>query len=361
MITGAPLLEALDELCERRAYLQLATPYLSFPAHAMERRGEELRLRVTLTQDFVTRTLGPQALRIRFPWGLGMAGGPVKVIGYQMEDGKRILRLRVPQELTDDDRRLAVRLVPPGHCSATLSADGETLVRAKVEDISLLGVRVFAVEPLNAAYIDNHAVQLSLSLESGPSLNSQAKLVHQDGQTLGLAFLPALEPLIRQELEAYLAPELEEAKKRWEDRAALRALAEARSRPKRPPEGLLLVGRDRGLEENVLKILPESLPLRTCPPALAPLREALDPPPKLVVLHYPKADLQERFLLKSLAEALPAATPVVVLGAPGIVGGREFTANLRAATYAEWNPAQAVFFSRLLQGLVRKRWGAPEE
>lgn len=359
-IRGGPLGEILDELCERKAFLQVATPYLTFVAHALERRGEELRLRVTLTQDFVTRTLAPQPLRIRFPWGLGMAGGPVRILGYQVEDGKRILRVRIPPEIADEDRRGAIRLAPPGQGSATLSADGETLVRAKVEDISLLGVRVFAVEPLNAAFVDNHPVQLSLSLEMGPSLDLQAKLVHQDGQSLGLAFLPALEPPVRNELEAFLLPELEEARKRWEIRAALRAAAEARTRPKGLPQGVLLLGRDRDLEADLQKVLPEALPLRPCPPALAPLRDALEPPPRLVVLHYPKAGIQERFLLKSLAEALPAATPLVVLGGPGIAGGRELASDLKAA-YAEWNPAQAVFFSRLLQGLVRKRWGAPEE
>lgn len=359
-ISGAPLGEILDELCERKAFLQVATPYLTFAAHALERRNEELRLRVTLTQDFVTRTLAPQPLRIRFPWGLGMAGGPVRILGYQVEDGKRILRLRIPSELADEDRRGAIRLVPPGQGNATLSADGETLVRAKVEDLSLLGVRVFAVEPLSAAFVDNHMVQLSLSLELGPSLDLQAKLVHQDGQNLGLAFLPALEPPARRELEAFLLPELEEARKRWENRAALRAAAEARTRPKGLPQGVLVLGRDRDLEAGLQKVLPDTLPLRSCPPALAPLRDALETPPRLVVLHCPKAGIQERFLLKSLAEALPATTPLVVLGGPGIAGGRELAADLKAA-YAEWNPAQAVFFSRLLQGLVRRRWGAPEE
>lgn len=360
-IAGAALLEVLDELCERRAYLQLATPYLSFPAHALERRGEELRLRITLTQDFVTRTLGQQALRIRFPWGLGMAGGPVKVLGYVQEEGKRVLRLQVPAGLGDEDQRGAVRLEPPTPGSVTLSPDGETLVKARVDDLSLLGVRVFALEPLNAAFVDNHLLQLSLNLELGPRLDAQARLVHQDGQLLGLVFQPPLDPLARAELQAFLLPEYEEARKRWENRAALRAAAEARLKPKAPPEGILLLGRDRALEADLRQLLPEALPVRLCPPALAPLRDALETPPKLVLLHLPKGGIQERFLLKSLAEALPAATPTVVLGAAAVSGGRELAADLKAATYVEWNPAQAVFFSRLLQGLVRKHWGAPEE
>lgn len=360
-IAGPALLEVLDELCERRAYLQLATPYLSFPAHALERRGDELRLRITLTQDFVTHTLKQQALRIRFPWALGMAGGPVKVLGYQQEEGRRVLRLQVPGELGDEDQRGAVRLEPPTPGSVILSPDGETLVKARVEDLSLLGLRVFAMEPLNAAFVDNHLLQLSLNLELGPRLEAQARLVHQDGQMLGLAFQPPLGPQPRAELEAFLLPEYEEARKRWDNRAALRAAAEARMKPKAPPEGVLLLGRDRGLEAELRQALAGTLPVRLCPPALAPLRDALEAPPKLVLLHLPKGGLQERFLLKSLAEALPPATPTVVLGAPGAAGGRDLASDLKAATYVEWNPAQAVFLGRLLQGLVRRHWGAPED
>ena len=359
VLAGAPLLEIFDELCDRKAFLQLATPYLSFPAHLLERRGEELRLRVTLTQDFVARTLSPQPLRIHFPWGLGMAGGAVKVLGYQLEDGKRILRLRIPPELVDADRREFVRLAPPGNGSATLSPDGETLVRAKVDDLSLSGARVLALEPLGVPFVDNHVLQVSLSLEHGPRLDTQAKLVHQDGQTLGLAFRP-LEPPVRLELQAFLMPEFEEARQRWANRAALRAAAEARARAKGPPEGVLLLGRDRTLEADLRRVLPAALPLRLCPPALAPLREALEKPPKLVLLHVAKGGLEERFLVKSLAEALPLATPLVVLGAPSAAGGRELAADLKAATYLEWNPAQAPFYSRLLQGLVRKHWGGED-
>ena len=79
-IAGAALLEVLDELCERRAYLQLATPYLSFPAHALERRGEELRLRITLTQDFVTRTLGQ--VEVALGRGANVLGDPVMGFRY---------------------------------------------------------------------------------------------------------------------------------------------------------------------------------------------------------------------------------------------------------------------------------------
>lgn len=360
-IAGTALGEVIDELCERRSFLQLATPYLAFPAHALERRGEELRVRVTLTQDFVTRTLGPQPLRIRFPWGLGMAGGTVRILGYQQEDGKRVLRIKLPAALGDEDRRAAVRLEPPTPATATLSPDGESLLRAKLEDLSIQGAKVLALEPLSSAFVDNHPLQLSLNLDPGPRLNLQARLVHQDGQALGLAFPATLAAALRQQLEAFLRPELDKATHRWENRAALRAAAEARANAKAPPEGVLLVGRDRALEAQVRKALPESLPLRCSPPALAPLRDALEAPPRLILLHLQKGGLEERFLLRSLADALPAATPLVVLGAPGIAGGRELAAELKATTYVEWNPAQAAFFGRLLQGLVRKHWGAGED
>lgn len=366
MITGTGLGDALDELCDLKGFVQLAAPYMNFPAHALERRGEELSLRVRLTQDFVARTLEPQPLRIRFPWGLSMVGGKVKILGFMQEEGKRILRVRVPKELVDEDGRGAIRLEPPTQASAMLSPDGESLVRAKVEDLSLLGVRVFALEPLTPAFMENQPLQLSLTMDQGPRLNLQARLVHHDGQVLGLAFLgpagqPPLDPTARLELEAYLLPELEAVKNRWDNRAALRAAAKARAKPKAPPSGVLLLGRDGDLKAGVEKILGESLPVRHCAPALAPLRQTLEAPPKLILLQVVKGGVEERFLMRSLVEALPQSTPLVILGAPGVVGGRELAAEMKASTYVEWNPAQALFFSRLLQGLIRKRWGAFEE
>ena len=47
----------------------------------------------------------------------------------------------------------------------------------------------------------------------------------------------------------------------------------------------------------------------------------------------------------------------MILGTPGPGGGRELVAELKAATYLDWNPAQTLFLGRLIQGLVRKHWG----
>jgi hypothetical protein len=356
-ITGDGVFEALDELCDRRASVLLATPYLSFPAHALERQGRELKLRVTLTEDFVKRTLAKQALRIRFPWGLGMLGGPVSLLGYGMEEGRRVLSVGAPAKLVDEDRRQCLRVEPPSSGSATLSPDGETLLAARVEDISPSGVRLTALEAVSGAFVPGRVLQLGLNLDPGPRLDAPARLVQLDGTTLRLSFEPPLGPTPQEALEAYLLPELERAAYRWENRAKLRAAAEGRRQARKAPEGVLLVGKDAALEAEVRRVLPEEFPLRTCPPALAPLREALDQPPKVVLLHVPGTDIHERRRFKALAEALPAATALVVLGAPGSAGGREVVADLKAATYLDWNPAQALFLGRLVQGLARKHWG----
>jgi len=356
-IKGEAVFEVLDELCDRRASFQLATPYLSFPAHALGRQGKELRLRVTFTEDFAKRTLAKQALRIRFPWGLGMMGGPVSLLGYEIEDGKRIVRVAAPGQIGDEDRRGLSRVEPPTPCSATLSPDGETLLLARVEDISLSGVKLLALEPVSAAFIPNRLLQVGLTMDPGPRLDVQARLVHLEGQTLRICFQPPLEADKQEELEAYLLPEFERAAYRWENRAKLRAAAESRRKPRAAPEGVLLVGQDPQLEAEVRKALPEELPLRQCSAALAPLREALDLAPKVVLLHVPAAGIHERRRFKTLAEAIPAATPLVILGTPGAGGGRELVGELKAAAYLDWNPAQTLFLGRLIQGLVRKHWG----
>ena len=122
--------------------------------------------------------------------------------------------------------------------------------------------------------------------------------------------------------------------------------------------GALLVTRDPVLEGQVTELLADILPVRTCPAVMTPLKKSLEPPPLVILLHWAGGGVQQRHLLKNLAETFPAGGMVLVLGNSGEgEGGRQLSAEIKAAAYVDWNPAQATFFKRLLQGLLRKRWG----
>lgn len=357
-LRGPALEEALQELCGRRAFMLAATPYLSFHVRLMERRKEGLVLKTSMTQDLAQQTLGSQAFKLRIPWGLSMMTGETRLLGFEQQQGARLLQVRAPALLWEDDHRRSVRV--DGQGRAVLSPDEATLVRANLEDLSLHGARLLALEPLTEAFAPNRSLQLSLNLDQGPAFNCRALMVSQEGQSLGLAFDPPLGGLDLVGLEAWLKPRIEDLKRRWEDRAALRAQAEAAARPKAPPEGVLLVSREAELERQLREAWPGRLGLRSSAPALAPLKSALEAPPQLVLLHWPGGGLQSRYLLKSLAATFPQSTPVLVLGT-GIESatGRELAQEIKASTFLEWNAAQALFFHRLVQGLLRRHWGNP--
>jgi len=160
-------------------------------------------------------------------------------------------------------------------------------------------------------------------------------------------------------LTFWLKPRIEELQRRWEDRVALRAAAEAAARPKASPEGVLLVTKDPALEAQVRQHWPAQLLLKASIPTLPLLKKAMDTPPQMVLLHWPGGGLQTRHLLKTLAATFPPNTPVVVLGS-GVEGpaGRELAQEIKAATFLEWNVAQVLFFTRLMQGLLRRHWGS---
>lgn len=357
-LKGTALSGALEEMAGRKAFLMVATPYISFSARLVECRPGELRLRATLSQDFMLKTLQDQGFRLRIPWGMGIAAAPTRLLGVEEVDGKRVLRVQVPERFAEDEPRRAYRVGAMGQSRAVINPGGDRLLKATLDNLSTHGASLFVTEPLpSEGLIVNRPLRLSLVLEQGPSLDLEGRLIHQDGQLLGVAFEPPPTVMSRAGLDGWLQPRIEEARRQWENRVALRAQAEQAIRPRSQPEGVLLLSRDADLLAQMGDMLGERLTLRSCGLALAPLKEALDTPPQAIIIPWISGGLQARHTLRNLAEAFPAGTPVVVLGLGTDYGGRELALELKQATYVAWPTAQGAFFARLLEGLIRKAWG----
>ncbi len=150
-----------------------------------------------------------------------------------------------------------------------------------------------------------------------------------------------------------MAPRVEEARRHWEDRAELRARAEEAAKPKQPPEGVLLVSRDGELVLEVASALEGLHTLRATPPVMGPFKEALEPPPLLLLVDTVGIDGEERHRLRGLLEAQPPGCPILVLGRGGDPEAwRPLVTELKAHLYITWNLAQVSFFRRLVQGLI---------
>jgi hypothetical protein len=357
-LQGPALREVLAELCERRQYLLLATPYFSFESRFLDLSGDALLVRATMSRNAARHALNHPALRLRFPWELTFYGGPTRILAYEEEGSKRRLRVSLPASFTRDDQRRAYRVEQVGRSMGALGGQDLSLVRCAVENVSMGGVRVFCTEPLpSTGFQPGCRVDLSLSLDKGPSLTAGARICHSSGQSLGLAFHPPLEGPQREALEAWITPLIREARRLWDNRAEIRAQAERAVRPRVPPGGVVLVSADPQLRSQVEAAMPEGETLRAVPPVLAPFKEAMEAQLPYVLLVSPTGGLDESHRLRSLLEAVPHPCPLVVVGnGPDLDQLRALALLLKATLFVDSKSTGSVFFQRLIQGLIRKHW-----
>ena len=88
---------------------------------------------------------------------------------------------------------------------------------------------------------------------------------------------------------------------------------------------------------------------------MGPFKEALEPPPLLLLVDTAGADGEERHRLRGLVEGQPPGCPILVLGRGGEPETwRPLVTDLKAHLYITWNPEQATFFRRLAQGLISR-------
>lgn len=350
----------LDEICSGRQRILLATPYFAVDARLLERRGDMLALRIPMSGEAIRNAVGAHPLRMRFPWDLTMFCGSTEIRGFEQEEGRRTLLVSVPETFSMDENRSAWRTEQVGRSRGALG--GGRIVRVSLENLSTTGAGIFCLDPVTPdEFYAGRQVTLETSLDKGPTFSTKGRIAHGEGQSLGIGFSP--DAAVEELLKAWIAPRRKEAQRAWENRTATRAAAEAALRPKAQASGVLLVTSDAVLSDAVTRMLEEEGGVRTCMPALGPLKKILDEPPQLVLLDISGAGLDVRHRLRTMVESLALACPVVVMGQgvpPEILRG--FSADLKAAWSYEWNPNQGTFFQRLVKGIIRRHWkdeGAP--
>jgi len=357
-LQGVFLDAALEELCDRKQTLYLATPYFAFESRFLERVGPDLEVRATMSRDAVRHALAKNPLRMRFPWGLTMFGGPTRILDYQERERSRFLRIAVPAVLAPDDQRRAFRLERTGRSTGALGSRELHLVKCTLENVSTLGIGVFCLEPLPPdGFRLGQELQVSLTLEQGPEIKASGRIAHSNGQVLGIAFSPPLAGTDLEKLTGWLQPRLESALRHWEDRANLRRQAERAARPRLAPEGILLASGDPVLQAQVTAAIDGAAPLRWVWPAMAPFREAMEcHPPRVLVLSV-RGGMEESRRLRTLLESVPPQCPVVALGTgPDLDLARALAAEFKATLFVDRKTLDSVFFKRLMVGLIRKHY-----
>ena len=357
------ILEIFQRACGRRELLILVTPYLRFESSFVRVDGSEFHVVATMGQEDATFGLRSAGLKIRFPHGVSFLEAPTEMKGFGMYDGRRTLRLRIPDLLQEEDHRGSYRVDRVGRIPVTFSTPKYDLIVGTLVNVSTTGARIYSSRDFMEGELEpGQEMAVTIQVTDQIRINTKVKLRHVQGRTFGVEYRPQLDEQVLHPLSRWVFEKREEdleriAQRGVETAAPAGAIKVVTSRP----AGLVLVSGDAVLEETLQGLLGGLQPLKRVPPTMAALKDALNLRPALVLYHLPSLSLDERRRLKPMVESIQGRVPFLLLGT-GIEGGAllELGTELKAAVSIVFNPERGTFFQRLVQGVLRRTYEGGE-
>lgn len=349
--------------CERRELLILVTPYLRFESSFVKVEGAEVHAAATMGREDATFGLRNASLRMRFPHGVSFLEGATEMKGFGMQDGRRTLRLALPETLTEEDHRGAYRVDRVGRVPVTFSTPKYELLLGNLVDISTTGAGIYSTRDFQDGELEpGQDMAVTIPLTEAIRINTKVRLRHVHGRTFGVEFRPQLDDRVLNPLSRWVFEKREEDLERVARRGVeIVVPGEVGKVSVGRPAGLLLVSGDADLEATLQTLLGGLQPLRRVPPTMAALKEALNQRPAMVLYHVPNLGLDERRRLRPMVEAFQGRVPLLLLGT-GVEGGAllELGSEVKAAVSIVFHPDRSVFFQRLVQGVLRRTYEGGE-
>lgn len=356
--------EIFARACDRRELLILVTPYLRFESSFLKLEEAEVQVTATMGREDAMYGLRSAELRMRFPHSISFLEAPTALKGFGMFDGRRTLRLAVPELLQEEDHRGAYRVDRVGRVPVTFSTPKYDLVTGTLVDLSTTGARIYSTRDFaEGEFQPGDDMAVTIQLTDTIRINTKVKLRHIHGRTFGVEYRPQLDEHILHPLSRWIFEKREEDLERIVRRGVETAgnPVEGGRNVAQMPTGLILVSADAGLEAMLQELLGGLQPVRRIAPTMPALKEAFAQKPALVLYHVPSLGLDERRRLKPMVETLQGRVPFLLLGT-GIEGGPllELGTELKAAVSIVFNPERATFFQRLVQGVLRRTYEGGE-
>ena len=348
--------EILGEACARRELLVLDTPYLRFESNFLALQGSELQVQATMSREDAVYGLRASDLKIRFPHGLGFYEAPVKMLGLDMIEGRRTLRLSVPRQILENDQRGAYRAERVGRVTTTFSTPKAQLLTAGLVDLSTTGARLLAQRDLSVEHLMvEDRITVSIPLSEEIQVHSEAIVRHLDTRRMGIEFVPPLPRSVQEPLSRWVFMRREEEQERLARRLEMKGPRATSPESALPPQGILLVSDDPGLEEALREPLRVLRSIFRVQPTIQSMKDALTSKPSLVIFHIRDLSLDQRKRSRTLVELAAGKAPVLILGTE--VDGStlfELSSAWKAASAMAWSPQRGPFLERLAQGIIRR-------
>lgn len=349
--------------CDRREMLILVTPYLRFESSFLKLDKTEIQVTATMGREDATFGLRNAGLKMRFPHGISFLEAPTQLKGFGMFDGRRTLRLSVPELLQEEDHRGSYRVDRVGRVPVTFSTPKYDLITGTLVDVSTTGARIYSTRDFaEGEFSAGDDMAVTIQLTDFIRINTKVKLRHIHGRTIGVEYRPMLDEDVLHPLSRWVFEKREEDLERM-TRRGVETASPAGTLPTQAsqPSGLVLVSGDGALETVLQDLFSALQPLRRVSPTMSALKEACNQRPALVIYHVPSLSLDDRRRLKLMVETLQGRVPFLLLGT-SVEGGAllELGSELKAAASIVFNPERVTFFQRLVQGVLRRTYEGGE-
>ena len=354
--------EIFKRACERRELIILVTPYLRFESSFLRHEGAEFHAAATMGREDAMYGLRSSDLRMRFPHGVSFLEAPTALKGFGIADGRKTLRLAVPEVLHEEDHRGAYRVDRVGRVPVTFSTPKYDLVTGTLVDLSTTGARIYSTRDFaEGEFQPGDDMAVTIQLNDTIRINTKVKLRHIQNRTFGVEYRPQLDERILHPLSRWIFERREEDMERISRRGVETGVPGTGRLVTVHPTGLVLVSGDATLEASLQELLGGMQPLRRVAPTMSALKEAYNSKPSLVLYHVPDLGLDQRRRLKPLVETFQGKVPFLLLGT-GVESGalQELGSELKAAVSIVFNPERATFFQRLVQGVLRRNYEGGE-
>ena len=176
--------EIIGRACERHEMMILVTPYLRFETSFLRNDKTEVQVAATMSREDATYGLRSAGLRMRFPNGISFLEASTELKGFGMADGRRTLRLSIPEVLLEEDHRGAYRVDRVGRVPVTFSTPKYDLVTGTLVDISTTGARIYSSRDFGEGeLLPGEDMAVTIQLTDLIRINTKVKLRHVHGRT----------------------------------------------------------------------------------------------------------------------------------------------------------------------------------
>ena len=348
--------EVLDHACEHNEIVIISTPYMRFESTFLRLEDGLVHCHANMDLEDAKYGLRSPELKMRFPHAEHFYEGATKLLGLGRAKGRPSLQLGIPITLEDGDYRRAYRAERIGRVPVTFSTRKYELLMGSLVNISTSGLRLF----LNRTYEEDEllvddTIHVAFTVGGTIHINTKVKVRYIKEKVFGAEFRPPLDGQLLEDLARWVF------QRREEDLLAMgrsSGMGEILSNGVKSSAALVLVSSSNELGDQLSTLLAADLPpLRRLPQTIQSVRDLASAGPALVLFHVDSISWETRRRLKTLAEALPAALPIVALGT-GIDSGQlaDIGAEIRAVWSYPLQPTPGSIFPRLLRGIFRKHF-----